>query len=163
MGGVEECIRHMSLSQRTCQSLEAQTAEEHAAIEALTTALHNGLRSLTQIQEAEKKDRLADLEEIKKVRTTTDEQLLQVFSHLSGEREHRMQDIKSTRSMCQTFNRHMLKKFEEEDRRLNAESAERKDLEHKLEKRFAELRGTVLVALRGSCPNKSCRSIQRIQ
>merc|ERR1712007_21551 len=137
-----------------CVDIKAASDADHATIETLTTTLESGLSIHRHTQESEKSDRIADAEEIRKAVAKKDEQLLQLYSDLNSERGDRTQDITAIRSMLQTFDRHVSMKFQEVEDCFNAEAAERKDRECKLEKRFAELRGAVLIAVRGSRPGE---------
>jgi len=118
----------------------------HTNTETLARALDSALHSHSQALEAEKRDRNADMEEIKR---DTDDRLMQLSNDLNDERENSTQDITSMRSMIQTLERNVSTKFQEAEDRFNVETAERKDRERQINKRFTELREAVLIAVRG--------------
>jgi len=163
----EEHVTYMAASKFTVQSLEARMTEEFSHFR---QCLQSEMAECVSAEVCIEKDCVdikmgsdavhaaietlkTDLEEIRKAVTKTDEHLLQVFSDLNSEREDRTQDVTSIRSMLKIFDRHVSIKFNEAEHILNTEATERKDREQKLEERFAELRGAVLIATRGGCPN----------
>jgi len=142
-----------SVHREECMDIKTGLDADHAALETLKTALDAGFRSLREVQADEKKDRIADLKEIRNAVTKTDKHLLQVFSDLNSEREDRAQDVTTIRSMLKIFDKQVSMRFNEAEHILNTEATEWKDQEQRLEERFAELRGAVLIAMRGSFPD----------
>jgi len=125
---------------------------DRANIEMQLVTLEVGLRSNKQALDQEKKDVAAILNEMNEKLADTTTQITTCCSDLNNERADRGQEDAALRALLQSLDRNVLLKFQDVDDNFKTEAAERKDRDCKLEKRFAELRGAVLIAVRGNRP-----------
>merc|ERR1712137_105541 len=126
-------------------SIEADQAAQNAK----TKDLERAITKNRQAYEAEVRDRIALFEEhahnFSELRQTTSN----IRTEVAGEKEERVNDVSDLRNVLQIYDQRVMNQLKDFKVGLEYESGERLNSNERLEKRFTELRGAVLVAVRG--------------
>merc|ERR1712137_151546 len=142
-------------AERQHNDLKAATDADRSKNDATMSALDVGLRGVKQAQEQEKKERVAGSNETNKNLADTMTQLSHCCADLSNEKADRSAEVAAIRATIKSFDKQVAVKFQDVDDTFKAEVGLRNDYNNKLDKRFAELRTAVLIALRGQHLNPS--------
>jgi len=120
-----------------------------AAEEAITKELEKAIRSNKQAVETETKDRMNMFEECNRATSEIRTTWSAVRNELAVEKDERIEEISALRAVMQNFDQKVNMQFKDCKINLENEMTERMSSNERLEKRLAELRGAVLVAVRG--------------
>merc|ERR1712137_1297000 len=135
--------------EKSCSDIRMSVDSNRAAEDAVIKELEKTIRSTRQAVEAETKDRINMFEEynrsLAEMRTTWSA----FRSELASEKDERIEEISALRVVIQNFDQKVNVQFKDYKIGLENEMAERMSNNERLEKRLAELRGAVLVAVRG--------------
>merc|ERR1712137_103345 len=136
-------------AERQHSDLKAATDTDRTNTDAAISALDVGLRGVKQAQEQEKKERVVGSNETNKNLGETMTQLSHCCADLNNERADRTSEVAAIRATIQSFDKQIAVKLQDIDDAFKAEVGLRIEYNNKFEKRFAELRSAVLIAVRG--------------
>merc|ERR1712007_397374 len=147
-----ETSERIAASERTdivCNDIRAIIEAERASQDALIKELDRAVKQNRLATETETKERTNLFEGNHQSLT----EIRQMLSNFRGEglseKEDRMEDVSAIRMLLQSFDQKVMVQLREIKVNLENEMSERVSTTEKLEKRLAELRGAVLVAVRG--------------
>jgi len=132
-----------------CNDMRSVIAADRAAQEATTKDLDKAIKQNRQATETETKERTNLFEENSHNLTEIRQMLSNFRGEVMGEKEDRIEDVSAIRMLLQSFDQKVMVQLRECKIGLETEMSERTTNTERLEKRLAELRGAVLVAVRG--------------
>merc|ERR1712137_1397766 len=145
---MSERIMGNERTETMCNDIRAIIESDRAAHDATAKDLDRAIKHNRHATETETKERISLFEE----NTQTLTELRQMLSNFHGEtvkKEDRIEDISAIRMLLQNFDQKVMLQLRELKNGIEHEISERVTNVERLEKRLAELRGAVLVAVRG--------------
>merc|ERR1712007_36078 len=147
-----EASERVALNERldlVCSDIRATMEADRAAQGVTTKDLERAIIKNRQANDAEIRDRVMCFEEHTHNLNEMRQMLSSARVELGAEKEERIEDVSAMRLAIQNFDQKVVMQFRDFKIGLDNESGERINSNEKLEKRLAELRGAVLVAVRG--------------
>jgi len=135
--------------EQSCSDIRIGVDSNRAAEDAITKELEKVMRSNRQAIEAETKDRINMFEEHNRSTSEMRTTWSAFRNELVVEKDARIEEISALRAVIQNFDQKVTAQFKECKNSLESEATERITSNEMLEKRLGELRGAVLVAVRG--------------
>jgi len=132
-----------------CTDLRASIEADRVAQNAKTKDLERAMTKTRQAYEAEIRNRTALVEEHAHNFNELRQAMSNIRTEVSGEKEERVNDVSDLRNVLQNYDQRVMNQFKDFKAGLEYESGERLNSNERLERRFTELRGAVLVAVRG--------------
>merc|ERR1712063_74658 len=135
--------------EKSCSDIRISVDSNRAAEDAVIKELEKAIRSNRQAVEAETKDRMNMFEEYNRSTSEMRTTWSALRNEVVVEKDERIEEISALRAAIQNFDQKVNLQFEDCKIGLENEMTERMSSNERLEKRLAELRGAVLVAVRG--------------
>merc|ERR1712064_6837 len=136
-------------TETTCNDIRAIIESNRAAHGATAKDLDRAIKQNRQATETETKERISLFEENNQTLTELRQMLSNFHGEAVSEKEDRIEDISAIRMLLQNFDQKVMLQLRELKNGVEHEISERVTNVERLEKRLAELRGAVLVAVRG--------------
>merc|ERR1712007_31512 len=136
-------------TETTCNDIRAIIESNRAAHDATAKDLDRAIKQNRQATETETKERISLFEENNQTLTELRQMLSNFHGEAVSEKEDRIEDISAIRMLLQNFDQKVMLQLRELKNGVEHEISERVTNVERLEKRLAELRGAVLVAVRG--------------
>merc|ERR1712007_329550 len=155
VGGIRDLKQALESEIRERLSADTRAEKQYVDLkvatdtDAVTSALDMGLRTVKQAQEQEKEERVAWSNETNKILADTTTTVSHCCADLNAEKADRSAEVAAIRATIQSFDKQVAVKFQEIEDVLKLEMGARNEYNSKFEKRFAELRSAVLIAVRG--------------
>jgi len=135
--------------EKSCSDIRISVDSNRAAEDAVIKELEKTIRSNRHLIEAETKDRITMFEEFNRSTSEMRTTWSAFRNELASEKDERIEEISALRVVIQNFDQKVNVQFKDYKIGLENEMTERMSSNERLEKRLAELRGAVLVAVRG--------------
>jgi len=134
---------------RTCIDLRVSLEADRVAQNATTNDLERAITKNQRANEVEIRDRTTSFEEHTRNFIALRQEMSNIRTEVVGEKEERVNDVSDLRNVLKSYDQKLTNQFKDFKLGLEYESGERLNSNERLEKRFIELRGAVLVAVRG--------------
>merc|ERR1712137_420379 len=132
-----------------CTDLRVSIETYRASQNATTKDLERAITKNQQANEAMIRDRTALFEEHAHNFNDLRQAVLNIRTEVAGEKAERATDVSDLRNALQNYDQRVMNQFKDFKVGLEYESGERINSNDRWERRFTELRGAVLVAVRG--------------
>merc|ERR1712137_1249642 len=147
-----EASERITANERTdtvCNDIRAIIEADRAAQDSILKDMDKAIKQNRQATETETKERTNLFEENHQSLAEIRQMLSNFRGEVVSEKEDRIEDFSAIRMLLQSFDQKVMVQLREIKVNLENEMSERVSTTEKLEKRLAELRGAVLVAVRG--------------
>jgi len=136
-------------TETVCNDIRAIIESDRAAHDVIVKDLDRDIKKNCQATETETKERINLFEENHQALTELRQMLSNFREEVMSEKQDRIEDVSAIRMLLQNFDQKVMAQLRGCKNGLEREIAERVSNTERLEKRLAELRGAVLVAVRG--------------
>jgi len=146
---MSERIMGNERTETMCNDIRAMIDSDRVAHDATAKHLDRAIKQNRQATETEAKERTNLFEENNQTLTELRQMLSDFHGEATREKEDRIEDISAIRMLLQNFDQKVMLQLRQLKNGIEQEVGERVTNTERLEKRLAELRGAVLVAVRG--------------